>query len=120
MMLLLRATDTPRASRRVFADVWVSRSRETLEDLPEQLDARGGLRVYDGYAGWAPGQLAAELERGDWYVLDADPGLVFHPNPRGVWRRLLPAEPDSVARAGEGSRYGAPMHLGASAPLGRN
>ena len=30
-----------------------------------------------GHAGWAPHQLDAELERGDWSVIDADKALVF-------------------------------------------
>jgi putative transcriptional regulator len=99
MMVLLRASDPPPSAQRVFADVWVSRSRETLERLEERTDTASSLRVYDGYAGWAPGQLEAEIARNDWYVLDADPGFVFHPNPRGLWHRLLPPDPDSVAWA---------------------
>jgi len=35
------------------------------------------VRFFNGYSGWAPGQLAAELERGGWYVLNADADTVF-------------------------------------------
>jgi len=97
--LLLRSDEEPRESRRVFADVWVSQSRVVLEELPEDVDAAATLRVYTGYAGWAPGQLEAEVERGDWHVTDADPGIVFHASPRTLWRKLSPRAPDELARA---------------------
>ena len=36
-----------------------------------------GLRVWTGYAGWAPGQLEEELAQDAWFVVDAD-GLRRH------------------------------------------
>jgi putative transcriptional regulator len=30
-----------------------------------------------GYAGWGPGQLAGEMQRGGWLHADFDPALVF-------------------------------------------
>ena len=49
------------------------------------------IRFYSGLSGWAPGQLQAEIERGDWFVLNADPDTVFAPETqaRGLWRRLV-------------------------------
>jgi putative transcriptional regulator len=35
------------------------------------------VRVYAGYAGWAPGQLDGELEQEAWLVLEAEPGDPF-------------------------------------------
>jgi putative transcriptional regulator len=36
------------------------------------------IRVFAGYAGWAPGQLDGELEQEAWIVADAEPGDPFH------------------------------------------
>jgi putative transcriptional regulator len=44
--------------------------------------------MYSGYAGWAPGQLEAELARGDWHLLPAEAKLVFDEHPEGVWEAL--------------------------------
>ena len=47
-----------------------------------------------GYAGWAPGQLDAELATGAWGVALADERLVFDEDPKQKWieamaRRIL-------------------------------
>ena len=40
-----------------------------------------------GYAGWAPGQLEAELERGGWLTAGADEELLFDGDHASKWRR---------------------------------
>lgn len=42
-----------------------------------------------GYSGWGPGQLENELERGDWYVVEADPDLIFSEEPARTWERAM-------------------------------
>jgi putative transcriptional regulator len=42
-----------------------------------------------GYAGWAPGQLETELGRNDWFVIPADPSLIFTDHPEETWKRAL-------------------------------
>ena len=49
----------------------------------------GSLRVFSGYAGWAPGQLAGEIAGGGWWVLPAQPGDLLSPGPDGLWRALV-------------------------------
>ena len=46
-------------------------------------------RYYVGYVAWRPGELRQEVDRGLWYVLDADPELVFRKDPAGLWEELL-------------------------------
>lgn len=46
------------------------------------------MRFFAGYAGWGPGQLAREIERGDWWVLDPDAELALRTDTRGLWDEL--------------------------------
>jgi putative transcriptional regulator len=45
------------------------------------------VRVYAGYAGWAPGQLDGELEQAAWIVQDADPEDPFRAG--DIWADAL-------------------------------
>ncbi len=42
-----------------------------------------------GYAGWAPGQLDAEIQANGWLSVTADDDIVFDPDQDGKWRRAL-------------------------------
>ena len=42
-----------------------------------------------GYAGWAPGQLDAEIQANGWLTCAADEELVFGPNLEDKWARAL-------------------------------
>jgi putative transcriptional regulator len=55
------------------------------------------VRVYSGYAGWAPRQLDAELAAGVWVVLDALPDDVFCADPARLWRSVLAREGGRLA-----------------------
>jgi len=59
-------------------------SREVLRDIAVKAGPMKSLIAF-GYAGWAPGQLEAELARNVWYTAPADPGLVFDDDRDKVW-----------------------------------
>ncbi|MCE3248828.1 MAG: algH [Geminicoccaceae bacterium] len=42
-----------------------------------------------GYAGWAPGQLEAEIAAGAWEVVEPDEGLLFDDKVDSKWQRAL-------------------------------
>ena len=42
-----------------------------------------------GYAGWAPGQLDAEIQANGWLSVAPDDGIVFGPDHDAKWRRAL-------------------------------
>jgi putative transcriptional regulator len=58
-------------------------------DAAPVLPALTELRVWTGYSGWGAGQLRGELEAGAWWVVDADPAVVFCRNPSALWRDVL-------------------------------
>jgi putative transcriptional regulator len=62
--------------------------------LPDaDLEAVGGgvrrARAFLGYAGWAPRQLEAELERDDWIVADFAASDAFTEDPDRLWGEVL-------------------------------
>ena len=65
-----------------------------LAVLPDSVDALVGkppdrIRFFSGYAGWAPGQLQGEVERGDWLVADADANTIFMKDTSKLWQDLV-------------------------------
>ena len=42
-----------------------------------------------GYAGWAPGQLDAEIQANGWLSVPADDAIIFDPDHDHKWRRAL-------------------------------
>jgi putative transcriptional regulator len=42
-----------------------------------------------GYAGWAPGQLDAEMQANGWLSVSADPDLIFDSDFEAKWQRAL-------------------------------
>jgi putative transcriptional regulator len=69
-----------------------------LARAPDEVDAGiEGVRVFVGYAGWAPGQLEEELARGAWFVVDFDLDDAFGLAPEHLWRRVLRRQRSRVA-----------------------
>lgn len=65
----------------------VSPSRELLEEA-----ATGALERFElllGYAGWAPGQLEGELERGGWLHAEFDPDLLLNVPVEQRWEEIF-------------------------------
>lgn len=60
-----------------------------LEVPPPERSALAGLRVFAGYAGWAAGQLEAELDEGSWLVVDALDSDLLSPRPDTLWHDVL-------------------------------
>lgn len=42
-----------------------------------------------GYAGWAPGQLEAEIKAGGWFSIPLEKSLIFEGDPATKWERAL-------------------------------
>lgn len=89
LLVLVRAPEPPQDAERVFADVHLVTSRQAVQRTLQSRLPRDRVRVYAGHAGWGPGQLDAEITRGDWRIAPGDPEIVFSEHPDEVWPRLI-------------------------------
>jgi len=83
VFVLLRSKQPVKGMIHLIKDIYFSPGPRVLAQ-----PKRGERRVYAGYAGWAPGQLQMEIDRGDWQVIRDDPGIVFEKNISSLWQRL--------------------------------
>jgi putative transcriptional regulator len=86
---LLYTDEPPEGAEKIIGSVYLVAFDDAVALGPTD-PAR--LRLYIGYAGWAPGQLDYELARGSWRILPATREQVFADEPRGLWKHLTPAD----------------------------
>ena len=87
LFAVFRARKIPQGALRVLDDVSFALDPAVVEQVLHAPPGR--VRFFNGYAGWAPGQLALELQRGGWLVLKADADTVFRENMDTLWEELL-------------------------------
>ena len=63
----------------------------------DQPVALRSVRLFSGYAGWAPGQLEDELDDGGWFLLDALADDLFAADPERLWHDVLQRQGGSLA-----------------------
>jgi putative transcriptional regulator len=90
LIVLAEFEDVDRAALIAFADVGIVGSEETSPET-----RRG--RAFAGHAGWAPGQLDSELERGDWILEPAQREDAFTGDPDALWQMVLTRKGGSYA-----------------------
>ena len=100
LIALLRSPVAVAGAEHLFGDVHASGSMDTLRRMLERDGHAADVHAYLGYAGWAPGQLDAEIARGDWIVAPADAGSVFDTPPVDVWPNLMRRNAGRWVRAG--------------------
>lgn len=74
---------------RVLPDVALLDSPDAIDAAVDAGATNGRLRIYTGYAGWSPGQLEREIQRGDWHIRPGDSAMIFASEPSTVWPRLI-------------------------------
>jgi putative transcriptional regulator len=79
--------DPGEGSRKLFDDVFVTVSGKTVDRLLRESPREA--RYFAGYAGWEAGELAEEIQQGDWLLLEPDAAVLFNPNPDTIWPELL-------------------------------
>ena len=101
LIALLRSPVAVDGAERLFGDVHASASMDTLRRVLERDVRAADVHAYLGYAGWSPGQLDAEIARGDWIVTPADAESIFDTPPGDVWRKLMRRNAGRWVRAGD-------------------
>lgn len=89
MVVVFRAAAPRKDAIEVFEGVYMSSSPEVLRELLGRKEPVKGLRVFAGHAAWAPGQLEAEVARGDWHLARADAATIFEKKPESLWQELV-------------------------------
>ena len=74
-------------SIRIMKELFLATRGSVVDNIIEQMPNEA--RYYVGYVSWRPGELRLEIDRGLWYVLEADPELVFRKDPARLWEELL-------------------------------
>jgi putative transcriptional regulator len=93
VIVLAEFDDPGEAALIAFDDVGILRTGPG-EDLPPGIRA---TRAFAGHAGWGPGQLDGEVERGDWILEPARRSDAFAIRPSELWPLVLTRKGGSYA-----------------------
>lgn len=89
IVFLLRGDTPPKAAITLADKLYISSDGHSLRRILQQPPPADRLRVFDGFASWAPGQLEHEVERGDWYLLPVEVDILFTEPADALWPTLL-------------------------------
>ena len=89
LIFVFRAEGKAPEGIEVLPGVRIGFEPKVLDRLLRREQPTRGLRVFAGYAGWAPGQLEEEIARGDWHLLQAEADIVFSEHPESLWTELI-------------------------------
>jgi putative transcriptional regulator len=82
---LFRAAHPPEHAVQAFGGIYLSANRDLLLQLLARDKPMDDLRIFIGHAGWAPGQLESEIERGAWTLQRADADAIFKGKSEHPW-----------------------------------
>lgn len=85
--LVQRKSNPGANSLQLTADLYLVTERNLVDRIIESEADRA--RFYAGLVLWAPGELRSEIDRGFWYVQDADVSLVLRKSTAGMWEELV-------------------------------
>jgi putative transcriptional regulator len=94
VIVLAEFEDPDDAALIAFDDIGILGTGEEIDDLTVGVRA---ARAFAGHAGWGPGQLDGELERGDWILEPARRSDAFAAHPRELWGEVLTRKGGSYA-----------------------
>ncbi len=100
MSFVFRAPEGRAGALKVAEGAWASSSEDLMGELMKRAKPTEGLRVFAGLAGWGPGQLEDEIDRGDWRKLPVDAHSLFDVKPEQLWGELDRRASATLARYG--------------------
>jgi putative transcriptional regulator len=86
VIVLAEFEDPHDAALLAFGDIGILANGSGSEKLGTRVRA---ARAFAGHAGWGPGQLDGELERGDWILEPARRADAFAVDPSELWPSVL-------------------------------
>lgn len=85
---LVRTRQSPgEGSVQLAPDLFLAANGSVIDTVIEQQPDRA--RFYAGLVVWEPGELAAEVASGFWFVRSADTDVVFKKRTEGLWEELV-------------------------------
>lgn len=102
-LILVQSDSILPESKHLIDNLYISASIETLKYMYRRSGAGRHVRVIFGYAGWSPGQLMNEVERGSWHVVSGDTGCIFDGDADGLWDGFMKRK-----KSGSQSKKGLP------------
>lgn len=97
---LLQLTAKAGQVEHISGDIYATGDKELIERSVSARAQPSRFRLYFGYAGWAPGQLEAEIRLGAWTVLKNRSKVTFDDDPDSLWDRLTREGETRMADAG--------------------
>ena len=89
-VILVQTSSPPEGSKEVLEnEVYLLTSPEAVRSVTQDSTEETTVRIFAGYAGWAAGQLEAEIARADWHLLPASARWIFDDEPQNIWSELL-------------------------------
>jgi putative transcriptional regulator len=82
---LFRAAAPPEHAIQACDGVYLSADRQLLLQLLGRDNPVDSLRIFVGHAGWAPGQLEAEIAQRDWTLKRAEMEAIFSDKSEHPW-----------------------------------
>lgn len=94
VIVLADFTDPGEAALLAFDQIGVLGSAIAIDEAGDGVRT---ARAFAGHAGWGPGQLDGELERGDWFLEPARYSDAFASEPSDLWSDVLERKGGSYA-----------------------
>jgi len=85
---LVRGADAVKGTLAISGNIYLAYDLSLLGELLNGKRRYKDLRVVNGMASWAPGQLEHEIKLGDWYSIPLDDADIFDLPPAEMWQEL--------------------------------